>query len=250
MYLVIIFFVIHWYSSLFFQTFFHHRYSAHRQFTMSKFWEKVFYIGSFIFQGSSYLSPWAYAILHRLHHAYADTDKDPHSPKFSRNIFSLMWKTKKYYARIFKDLSGIPENFKKNLPEWKVFDNIADSYVARIAWVLVYIFLYWQFSAPLWMYFIFLPIQVVMGPFHGAIINWYAHRWGYVNHASNDTSKNLLPLDILMLGEAYHNNHHKYPSRPNFGLRWHELDPVYPIILFFNWLGIIRLIPQKVPTLK
>lgn len=245
MYLVIIFFIIHWYSSLFFQTFFHHRYSAHRQFTMSKFWEKIFYIGSFIFQGSSYLSPWAYGILHRLHHAYADTDKDPHSPKFSKNIFALMWKTKKYYADIFKGLRDIPENFKKNLPEWRTFDNIAGSFVVRALWIALYGVMYWFFEAPIWMYFVLLPIQMVMGPFHGAIINWYAHRFGYVSHESSDTSKNLLPVDVLMLGESYHNNHHKFPHRPNFGMRWHEFDPVYPIILLFNWLGIIRLAPSK-----
>lgn len=58
----------------------------------------------------------------------------------------------------------------------------------------------------------------------------------------NNTSRNLLPFDILMLGEAYHNNHHKYPSSVNFGgIRWHELDPVYPIIGLFNWLGIIKI---------
>jgi stearoyl-CoA desaturase (delta-9 desaturase) len=47
-------------------------------FTMSKAWEKFFYILSWIFQGSSYLSPRAYGIMHRMHHAYADTEKDPH----------------------------------------------------------------------------------------------------------------------------------------------------------------------------
>ncbi|WP_256450780.1 hypothetical protein [Flavihumibacter fluvii] len=27
----------------------------------------------------------------------------------------------------------------------------------------------------------------------------------------------------------------------NFGgVTWHELDPVYPIILFLDWLGIIQ----------
>jgi len=34
-----------------------------------------------------------------------------------------------------------------------------------------------------------------------------------------------------MMGESYHNNHHKYGSRANFGgIRWHEIDPTYFII--------------------
>jgi len=44
-----------------------------------------------------------------------------------------------------------------------------------------------------------------------------------------------------MLGEAYHNNHHKFPSSINFGVKRNEIDPIYFIILLFNRLGIIRL---------
>ena len=70
---VIIIFVIHWYASLFFQTFFHHRYASHAMFTMSRAWEKIFHVLAWIFQGSSYLSPYTYGVMHRHHHAYADT---------------------------------------------------------------------------------------------------------------------------------------------------------------------------------
>ncbi|HCK22038.1 MAG TPA: hypothetical protein DHW15_07735 [Bacteroidetes bacterium] len=56
-----------------------------------------------------------------------------------------------------------------------------------------------------------------------------------------DTSKNFLPVDILMMGESYHNNHHKFISRPNFGFRWFELDPTYPVIKVLSLLRIIRL---------
>ena len=77
---ILIFFLAHWYLSLFAQTFFLHRYAAHQMFTMNKFWEKVFYFLTWVFQGSSFLSPKAYGIMHRLHHAYADTENDPHSP--------------------------------------------------------------------------------------------------------------------------------------------------------------------------
>jgi hypothetical protein len=48
--------------------------------------------------------------------------------------------------------------------------------------------------------------------------------------------------DVLILGKAYHNNHHKYPSSVNFGgVRWHEVDPIYPIIRLLHWLHIIRI---------
>ena len=40
---IIIFFVSHWYLSLFVQTMFLHRYASHQMFTMSKGWEKIFF---------------------------------------------------------------------------------------------------------------------------------------------------------------------------------------------------------------
>ena len=82
---ILTFFVGHWLSSVFCQTFFLHRYGAHRQFTMSKGWERFFHLLTYVSQGSSFLHPRAYAILHRMHHAYSDTEKDPHSPHFYSN---------------------------------------------------------------------------------------------------------------------------------------------------------------------
>lgn len=246
---IFLFLVLHWYFSLFFQTFFHHRYAAHAMFTMSRFWEKVFFIGSFIFQGSSYLSPYAYGILHRMHHAHTDTEEDPHSPTYDKNLFAMMWKTKNIYSDIFFGKVEVEERFKKGVPQWTAFDKMADYWPSRIGWGVLYSLFYIFFATEWWM-FLFLPLHFFMGPFHGAIINWFAHKYGYVNFKVKDTSKNLLPFDFLMLGESYHNNHHKHASRANFGWRWFELDPVYPIIKIFDWLKIIQLKPIPVKAGK
>lgn len=237
---ILIFFIAVWYLSLFVQTFFHHRYAAHRMFTMSPAMEKVFYVLAWMFQGSSYLSPYAYGILHRMHHAYADTDKDPHSPKYSKNLFDMMWKTKKIYTDIVHGRVQVEERFTKNIPFWPAMERFADSWFSRIGWGVLYT-LFFIYFATSWWQFLLLPVIYVMAPVHGAIINWYAHKFGYAPNKVNDTSKNLLPFDFLMLGESYHNNHHKFGGRANFGLRWHEFDPVYPIILLFNALGLIKL---------
>ena len=53
---IILFFLAHWWLSVFFQSFFLHRYCAHRMFTMSKGWERFFYLCTVLFQGSSFLS--------------------------------------------------------------------------------------------------------------------------------------------------------------------------------------------------
>ena len=45
-----------------------------------------------------------------------------------------------------------------------------------------------------------------------------------------------------MLGEGYHNNHHKFGGRANFGgVRWHEIDVVTLhdyVALRKNWVGL------------
>ena len=211
---------------------------------MSPFWEKVFFILSFITQGSSYLSPTAYAIMHRMHHAYTDTDKDPHSPSYSKNLFDMMWQTYKIYAGLFDNKIPIDQKFLKNVPRWTSFDKIAHSFPPRILFAALYLwFFITHIHGAYWLYILY-PILLVMSPVHGAIINWYAHKVGYKNYEMSNTSSNLLPIDFLMLGESYHNNHHKNPSNINFGRKWHEFDPVYPFILLFSKIGIVQL-PER-----
>jgi stearoyl-CoA desaturase (delta-9 desaturase) len=237
---ILVFFVAHWYLSLLMQTFFLHRYAAHKMFTMSPFWEKFFYALTFIFQGSSFLSPYAYGVMHRLHHAHADTEEDPHSPSFSSSLFDMMWKTKNYYNTILHREDKIPAKFKKDVPHWEFIERLGDFWAIRIGWGVLYTLFYIQFATAWWMYLL-LPIHYLMGPVHGVIINWYAHKYGYTNFKVNDTAKNLLPFDFLMMGESYHNNHHKLGGRANFGVKWHEFDPTFPFILFLNATGIIKL---------
>ena len=243
---IIIFFIVLWYLSLFAQTFFHHRYASHGAFRMNKFWERFFFVYSYIMQGSHYMSPRAYAIMHRLHHSHTDTEKDPHSPNFSSNIFSMMWRTSMRYRVIFSGKEVVEEKYTKNIPQWDSFDRWANSPVSRLLWVGIYTVIFIVFATSAWQYLL-LPIVITMGAFHGAIINWFAHKVGYRNFRLKNTSQNLISIDVLMLGESYHNNHHKRPSNVNFGFRWHEIDPVYYIILVFNKLGIVRL-PKVAPV--
>ncbi|MDX2189200.1 MAG: acyl-CoA desaturase, partial [Bacteroidota bacterium] len=164
----------HWYLSLFVQTFFLHRYAAHQMFTMNKNWEKVFYILTWLFQGSSFLSPKGYGIMHRLHHAYADTELDPHSPRYSKNLIDMMWKTKVIYGDVKSGALPIDKKFLKNIPDWNFMEVLGSNYTSRVGWGILYTLFYLNFATAWWQ-FLFLPIHYLMGPIHGAIINWFAH---------------------------------------------------------------------------
>ena len=244
---VLIFFVIHWYGSLFFQTFFLHRYAAHQQFTMSKTAEKVVYFLTWVFQGSNYLSAHAYGLMHRLHHAYADTEKDPHSPKFDKNIMAMMFRTGSLYSRIRTGEFKIEDKFKQAYyPHWKSFDNFASHWITRLAWGTAYTLFYIHFvPAGMWYLYLLLPIHFMMAPVHGVVINWFAHKIGYVNFKVKDTSKNLMPWDLFMMGEGLHNNHHTHGQSANFAQKKYEFDPSYPIIRLLDWIGFIDLVDKK-----
>ncbi|MFD2550889.1 acyl-CoA desaturase [Bizionia sediminis] len=239
---VIIFVLTLWYGGLFFQSFFLHRYAAHQVFTMSKTAERITFILTWIFQGSSYLSAYGYGIMHRMHHAYTDTEKDPHSPLYDANLFAMMWKTKNIYQAINQQQIPVEDRFTKHVPQWKRFDTFASSRVSRFMWIGFYITFFMLFATAWWQWLL-LPIALLMAPIHGVIINWFGHIYGYENFKMKNTSKNLFPIDVLMMGEGYHNNHHKFASRANFGVKWHEIDFTYVIIKILDTIGFIKLKP-------
>lgn len=242
-----IFAIVHWYVSLFFQTFFHHRYSAHRMFKLSKFWERFFFLIAYITQGASFLNPRTYAILHRMHHTYSDTPNDPHSPVQARNIFDMMWKTKKVYTGVFDETIEIDEQFKGGYPEWKGFEKFAESWYSRVLWMILYGVIYYFLCNGNYWWFLLLPLHFMMLPVQGALVNWFGHKHGYTNFDNHDNSKNTLAVDFLLMGELFQNNHHKFPLKPNFGTKWFEFDPTFQVMKFLNFIGIIKM---KVGTKK
>ncbi len=237
---VLIFFIVHWYLTIFIHTFFLHRYAAHQHWTMSQPVERFFHFFSWLITGSAYLSPFAYGVMHRIHHAHTDTEKDPHSPNYHGNIFRMMWETRKTYFGIWKGTIPIEEKYKTGVPSWPAFEPFAHHYAIRVTWIVLYITFYAVFATAAWQWLL-LPATIVMSPLHGAIINWCSHRYGYVNYKMKNTSTNLMPIDILFLGEVFHNNHHKAPARPNLGFRKFEFDPLWPIVLTLEKFRMIRI---------
>jgi stearoyl-CoA desaturase (Delta-9 desaturase) len=237
---ILIFFVVHWVASIFAQTFFLHRYGAHRMFTMSRFWERFFHLFSFVAQGPSFLIPRAYAFLHREHHAFADSERDPHSPLYHRNVGGMMWHTKGRYDAYAYRRSEPETRFRGGTPEWPLIDRFSQRWVVRIAFGSLYALFYFAF-APSVIWFLLLPIHWLMGPIHGAIVNWCGHKYGYRNFDTRDASRNTLPIDLLTMGELFQNNHHQHGANPDFAARWFEVDPCFQIMRVLDRCGIIDL---------
>jgi stearoyl-CoA desaturase (delta-9 desaturase) len=215
---------------------------------MSKFWERFFFVSTWLWQGSSFLLPKPYAIIHREHHKKSDTEEDPHSPSNFKNIFAMMFATKDIFKEIKMGRHKLYMLYKGEwFPKWKDFEEFTDTYFSMGLMVAVQIGIYYLL-ADYWWQWLFFPFTMLNGPIQGAIVNWWGHTksWlSYRNFNEPDKSRNVFLVSELMHAETNQNNHHHDAQNPNLGgVRWFEIDTAYYIILLFNKLGIIRL-PEK-----
>lgn len=243
-YIILIIFFTHWFLSLFFHTTFLHRYASHKMFEVKGQGEKVLHFLTWFFQGSSYLVPRAYAVMHRMHHEFSDTKEDPHSPHFFKDIIQMMIHTKNIYNGFVSGKLTAASQFCNDLPVWSKFEKFADHWVTRFTWGTAYSIAYFlliYFLDLSWVWFLLLPIHYLMGPVQGAIVNWCGHKYGYQNFNNGDHSHNSEPFGIILMGELFQNNHHKFPESVNFAQKWFELDPTYYVLKVLDWFKIIRL---------
>ena len=245
MILILSFFFLHWFLSLFFHSFFLHRYASHRMYTTNKGWEKTIYFLTWFTQGSSYLVPRAYAVMHRMHHTYSDTEKDPHSPHFFKDVWHMMMHTASIYKN-FEQGNALPEPqfTRQYLPVWSKLDRFGHNMITRVVFGLIYVGFYVLFAPSLW-WFLLLPIHFFMGPVQGAIVNWCGHKYGYKNYDNGDHSRNSTPFGIFLMGELFQNNHHFKMDSANFARKWFEFDLTYLIMRGLHRVRIIRLIPVE-----
>jgi fatty-acid desaturase len=150
---------------------------------------------------------------HREHHAYADTDKDPHSPAGGIKTFikmhfmpMLIQSSPRYVIDLLRD----PLHKKFHEYYW----HINFVYVAILLCVdpfaIVYAYLFPAFL--LW---------------HAiASLGTFAHTngFGYRSTSTKDNSHNLWFLGYMAFGEGWHNNHHAKASDWQFGKKWWEFD--------------------------
>ncbi len=192
-----------------------HRYYTHKSFEFRFEALKWIFTLIAILAGRASVLGWVY--IHRQHHAYSDTDKDPHSPKTIGfrlfNFKHIESNSGKMNVFLIKDLMNKEQIF------------IHDYYFAIIlAWVMVVSLISVELAYFTWVLPVFM-VQLSQNSF-----NYFAHSSGYRNYQTTDTSTNNVFLWPLIMGDAWHNNHHGNPAEMSTQLKWWEIDPAKYII--------------------
>ncbi len=222
-------------------TLFHRSYS-HRQFQYHPILEHPMRVWNWVWVGTGGR---AWSILHRWHHAAADSDEDPHSPtKTGGSIKNITQQTFRSYQECLHN----PEKYRRfeyKLPNDK-FEHFVRYLESKGIWglAIVRMPLIFLIMTP----FIGLPAAICALPGIMAsvwfstviIVNGLCHVIGYQVMDSGDTSTNLFPIDIFGWGEALHHNHHYQQGRANLAIAWFEWDPGYWTLWGLSKVGLVR----------
>jgi fatty-acid desaturase len=192
-----------------------HRYYSHKSFAFRYKWIEWLFTCIALLAGRG--SPLGWVYIHRQHHAYSDTEKDPHSPKYlGYKLFGFgHFKSQENDMQIFL--------VKDMMTKYQLF--IHKWYIGIILLVGVILALVsYQIFYFIWILPVFL-VGISQSNF-----NYFGHISGYRNFETKDDSRNNKWLFPFILGEAWHNNHHAKPKEYSTQVRSTEFDPVMYVI--------------------
>lgn len=232
-----------------------HRYFSHNTFTAKRGLKIA--LGILGCTGGIGPVTW-FSAIHRRHHRFADSERDPHTPKFPvlkswlqlpRNIwvssFGFGYRFGPHAVHLMKPERDT-ENFTKEFRA-SVKDLTSD---ADIMWIdrnyYVWMVLFWilpgvlmsMITRDFWSGFLWGGIarqgfcQLVFGT-----INVVGHSVGPRPFKSYDQSRNLYLFALFSNGESLHNNHHAFPWTAKTTLAWWQIDLNYYFLVLFKALG-------------
>jgi len=182
--------------------------------------------------------------IHRKHHAFCETEDDPHSPQIY-GLKKVMLEGAELYREETENKETL-EKFGRGTPD---------------DWLERNIYLRFPFGGIIFMFvanllFFGVPgitifaIQMMSMPvFAAGIINGVGHHSGYRNFECDDAATNILPWGLLIGGEELHNNHHAFPTSAKFSVRKWEFDIGWLYIKIFSLFGLAkvnRVAPQPI----
>jgi len=197
-----------------------HRYFSHAAFKCNAFWQWTLATTAMT---ALHGPPGIPAHVHALHHAYADTEKDP----LVHLVRNGPFKTRSEGEELSKkDINKIMRRGNLHRLTLKYHWAYVISGIAVLTIIGMLLGLnpvtsvFWMWLAP-----------AGLAQFTGFFLGWAGHRMGcYRNFETNDLSRNSILCHLFLGSEGLHNNHHNDPRNPNNAVKWWEFDPSYLII--------------------
>jgi stearoyl-CoA desaturase (Delta-9 desaturase) len=232
-----------------------HRLFTHRSFKTKPWLRFVFAVlGSAAIEGPVI----SWVADHRKHHRFSDKEGDPHSPHVGRAGGFRGALAGLAHAHIGWLFIHTQRGAKRRYAPDLIADPIV-SFVDRtfIAWALLGLATAFALGVAighsikagltglLW------GGAVRMLVLHHVTysINSLCHFLGQRRFATDDESRNVSWLALPSLGEAWHNNHHAFPTSAAHGLRHLELDPSALVIRLLEKAGlawdVVRISPER-----
>jgi stearoyl-CoA desaturase (delta-9 desaturase) len=198
-----------------------HRCLAHRAFRIHPVLASV--LGTY-FRVIVGTDPQSWAAVHRLHHRYADTPLDPHSPVLRRPISVLAGS-----AWLFaKAKRRVPPDRPKGLKVLALRSLVVAFWLVTVGPAQVATMLVVHLVGYLG----------IMG-----LVNTVGHLYGrkpYPDAPGYDIGWLAIPL----LGHGYHNSHHAHPAAARTG----PLDPIWPLLRLLAAAGLLDLEDRRAST--
>lgn len=195
---------------------------------------------------------------HRKHHAFADQHGDPHSPHVDhgqglKGALKGLWHAHVGWLFIHTQ-RGSKERYAPDLLRDPLIRFVDRTFVLWVAVGLLVPFgLGWLIGGSLETALTGLlwggAVRMLVVHHVTYSINSLCHFFGRREFATDDESRNLAWLAPFTFGEAWHNNHHAFPTSAAHGLRRWQFDPSALAIGALEKLGlawdVVRVSPER-----
>ena len=174
--------------------------------------------------------------VHRKHHAYVESEDDPHSPQIvgiAKVLFQGWWVLYRQEARNLETLKKFGHGTPTDWLERNLYASHSNLGITLM--LLIDLVLFGTAGFIIW------GVQMLWIPiFAAGVINGVGHYWGYRNYECPDTSTNIIPWGFLIGGEELHNNHHAFASSAKLSIKWWEFDLGWLYIRILSLFGLAR----------